>query len=198
MTYQLDTADPQAVFAQIVEQLRAGVASAKHPFHLLTVATLGLDGAPQARTVVLRGIVPESRTIRFHTDRRSPKVRELLEHPQVALLFYDPQAKRQLRVAARAKVHHADELARASWQASAAHSRACYASPFAPSSELGEADWPATPPPVEADNTQAFANFCVVNCRFDRIEVLDLHAAGHQRLLLTWEGETLCADKLAP
>jgi pyridoxamine 5'-phosphate oxidase len=197
MTLSLD-ADPQAVLAQVVEQLSAGVASAKHPFHLLTVATVGLDGRPQARTVVLRAVLPEARSIRFHTDYRSPKVRELLEHPSVLLLWYDPQIKRQLRVAAQARVHHADEVARAHWLASAARSRACYASPFAPSSELGEADWPAAPEAVEADHAEAFRHFCVVDCRWERIEILDLHASGHQRLLLTWHEQSLHAAKLAP
>jgi pyridoxine/pyridoxamine 5'-phosphate oxidase len=58
-------------------ELTAAVGSAKHGLHLLTVATVGTDGQPEARTVVLRHVDPLRREIRFHSDIRSPKVQAL-------------------------------------------------------------------------------------------------------------------------
>jgi pyridoxamine 5'-phosphate oxidase len=51
----------------------------------MVVATAGADGAPGARTVLLRGV--DARGFRFNTNYRSRKGRELAENPRATLLF---------------------------------------------------------------------------------------------------------------
>ena len=61
--------------------------------HTPSVATLGLDGRPRIRTVVLRDFDEGAGTLRFHTDRRSEKVSELARDPRIGVHFYDEAAK---------------------------------------------------------------------------------------------------------
>ncbi|MDW8443320.1 MAG: hypothetical protein RML45_02665 [Acetobacteraceae bacterium] len=46
-------------------------ADRRHPWRTPVLATVAADGAPNARTVVLRAVDPITRRLRLHTDRRS-------------------------------------------------------------------------------------------------------------------------------
>ncbi len=74
-----------AAFGRLAEGARDG----RSPFRTPALATLGRDGAPQLRTVVLRGFDPAARSLSIHTDRRSAKVAELAADPRAALHVYD-------------------------------------------------------------------------------------------------------------
>ena len=102
-----DFTDADGVYARTAWRLGAAVRSADHPFRLFTLATVGPDRYPHARTVVLRGFDPVERSVSFYTDCRSPKVRHMAGEPRVALLFYDPTARLQLRIPASARLHRA-------------------------------------------------------------------------------------------
>jgi pyridoxine/pyridoxamine 5'-phosphate oxidase len=54
--------------------LERGVSDRHSPIHTPTVATIGGDGRPSIRTVVLRDCDLDARMLRFHTDRRAPKL----------------------------------------------------------------------------------------------------------------------------
>ena len=56
-------------------------------------------GAPQSRYVLLRGL--DDRGLRFFTNYRSAKARELDAHPRAALAFGWPERHRQVRVTGR-------------------------------------------------------------------------------------------------
>jgi general stress protein 26 len=124
---------PEPTLDSVLSALWSGLAAAvrdrDHSWHLPTLATIGLDGSPQARTVVLRDIDPVAATILCHTDARSPKVAEIAAQPEVAWHFYDPRSRVQLRVKAIAAVHRAvadDPLALERWSASTLSARRCY------------------------------------------------------------------------
>jgi len=72
----------------------------------MTLATVGTDGAPDARIVVLRGI--DTRGLLFFTNRDSNKGRELALDPRAALVFHWNEMERQVRVRGRVR-----EVARA-------------------------------------------------------------------------------------
>ncbi|WP_158866284.1 pyridoxine/pyridoxamine 5'-phosphate oxidase [Leifsonia sp. AG29] len=63
---------------------------------LMTVSTLGLDGFPDARNVLLSAY--DGTSLSFHTDSRSRKARELAADPRVALTLVWPDAGRQVVV----------------------------------------------------------------------------------------------------
>ncbi|MFM8734320.1 MAG: pyridoxamine 5'-phosphate oxidase family protein [Pirellulales bacterium] len=194
-TIDLTAMKPAEAWGWLAGALQAATTSARHGLHLFTLATVGADGQPDARTVVLRHVDAERREIRFHTDIRSPKAATIRRCPQVALHWYDPVARLQIRIAARASLHHGDDLARVAWDAAAAMSRACY-SASAPGTAV-EAFPPAAVPQAAADDA-GFENFAVVACRFDAVEVLVLHAAGHQRARLDLGCPAITWQLLAP
>jgi len=194
--WQLAGRSAAEVWQLVAAELMAAVRSGRHPFHLVTLATLGPDGSPRARTVVLRGFDGAAREIRFHTDARSPKAAELARDGRVALHWYDPAGRLQIRITAVATLYHNDAVTRQAWEAAAPMSRGCYTSPAAPGTPLPEV--PPAPPPVGPSDPLGLANFAVVCCRFDTVELLALHAAGHQRLRLDLGGPEPLATILAP
>ena len=169
--------------AEAFRRLARGVGDRRCPFHTPTLATIGADGAPAMRTLVLRGFDPATRTLRLHTDARSGKVAELARDPRCALHLYDPAAKLQLRLAGRAAVHGGDTVAEAGWAASRDFSRMCYAITPAPGTMVD------APPPAPRDAEAGRGVFRVILLRFDRLEWLELVAAGHRRARFSWEGD---------
>jgi pyridoxamine 5'-phosphate oxidase len=185
-----------AIWSTVAADLDRAAASARHPLHLVTVATVDATGAPHARTVVVRGFDAHLREVRFHTDVRSPKVEQIGIDGRVALHWYDPLRRLQLRIAARAALHHGDAVARAAWDASPAMSRACYTTADAPGTHL-DACPPAPAAPAATDDG-GLASFAVVRCRFDAVEVLALHASGHERIRLRFTDAEPRLEILAP
>ncbi len=65
----------------------------------MTVATVGRDGRPSARVVLLKGF--DARGFVFYTNHTSQKGRQLVENPWASLVFYWTQLERQVRVDGR-------------------------------------------------------------------------------------------------
>ena len=192
----LATVDAAAAWTWLAGELVAATGSARHAFHLLTVATVAADGRPDARTVVLRHMDPAACVIRFHSDIRSPKVRAIQRDPRVALHWYDPVIRVQVRIDAQATIHHNDELASAAWNAAAPMSRACYTASAAPGAPLDA--FPTPPAAPAAGDDAGRGQFAVVSCRFDSVDLLALHAAGHQQVRLHLDRDPITWTALAP
>ncbi len=174
--------DLEATLADAFRLIARGVADRRHPFHTPTLATLAEDGAPSARTVVLRGFDAAARQLRIHTDRRAAKVAELAARPRAGIHMYDHGAAVQLRLSCTATLHADDAVAEAGWAASRDFSRMCYAIDPAPGTPCAE------PPPAPHDPEGGRLNFCVVLLRIDRLEWLHLAASGHRRARFAWPG----------
>jgi pyridoxamine 5'-phosphate oxidase len=63
----------------------------------MSLATIGADGFPSVRTVLLKGVDP--RGFIFFTNYESRKGRELAANPRAALVFYWRELERQVSVA---------------------------------------------------------------------------------------------------
>ena len=173
-------------------RLVRGVKDRRSGFHTPVLASLGADGAPQARTLVLRAADPRTRMLRFHTDWRSHKALSLRAHPRVAVHAYCPAAKIQLRLSGLG-VHHAPqtEIAREAYARSQEKSKICYAQAQAPGTEMDARDAAGVMPGGEE-------NFSVIEITIDQMEWLYLHASGHRRALFQWRGDALTATWIAP
>ena len=62
----------------------------------MTLATVGPDGRPSARVVLLKAF--DAAGFTFHTNYDSRKGRELAGNPYAALVFFWPELERQVRV----------------------------------------------------------------------------------------------------
>lgn len=171
--------------AHALALLARGVADRRSPFHTPTLATVGEDGGPRARTVVLRGFDAATRCLRLHTDARSAKFTEASRDPRAELHLYDAGAQLQLRLRGALSAHRGDTLADAAWAASRPFSRMIYAADPAPGTPV------AAPPAAPADPEAGRGDFALLLLRFDRLEWLWLCAGGHRRALFTWNPEAM-------
>jgi pyridoxamine 5'-phosphate oxidase len=85
--------DPLELF---LEWLRDAEQTGAEEPTAMTLATVGDDGAPSARTVLLRGA--DERGLRFFTNYDSRKARELEDDPRAALVLWWAPLHRQVRV----------------------------------------------------------------------------------------------------
>jgi pyridoxamine 5'-phosphate oxidase len=86
--------DPFEQFRGWYDEARAETAIVEP--NAMTVATVGADGRPSARIVLLRGF--DERGFAFFTNYESRKGHELDVHPDAALLFYWANLERQVRI----------------------------------------------------------------------------------------------------
>ena len=174
--------------------LGRGVSDRRHPLHTPTIGYVDAAGMPSVCTVVLRDADPKTRTIRFNTDRRARKAARLTGVGALAVGFYDPGEKVQLRLSCDARLHTDDAVADAAWAASARSSRECYRQPQASASDLADPDIPGGP---DAD-FDGRANFATVVATVRTMEWLYLSAAGHRRAMFDWTAGAVSARWIAP
>ncbi len=85
--------DPIAFFERwLGDAVEAGVSEP----NAMTLATVGADGQPAARIVLLKGV--DERGFVFYTNYESRKARDLAAHPRAALAFWWEPLERQVRV----------------------------------------------------------------------------------------------------
>ncbi|MFJ1588505.1 pyridoxal 5'-phosphate synthase [Streptomyces sp. NPDC088197] len=89
-------ADPHELF---IEWLLAAVAAGVREPHAMTVSTLGADGDPAARVLIVKNV--SAAGWEFASDTGSRKGRELAAHPAAALTFYWSPLARQVRIRGR-------------------------------------------------------------------------------------------------
>jgi pyridoxamine 5'-phosphate oxidase len=89
-------ADPHELFT---EWLLAAIAAGVREPHAMTLSTLGTDGDPAARVLIVKNV--SAAGWEFASDAGSRKGRELAAHPAAALTFYWPPLARQVRVRGR-------------------------------------------------------------------------------------------------
>lgn len=180
--------------------LARGVADRRSGFHHPVISSIGLDGTPRSRVMILRGVDQDARTLRVHTDLRSEKIAEWRANPRVAILGYDAGQKLQIRLTGRVSLHHDDAMADAAWQSSRAMSRVCYGTAPAPGSEIPRGDAFELPSSEDAEGLDAGrAHFAAAVMTIDSLESLYLAFEGHRRAHYAWNaGGTLTARWLAP
>ncbi|MBR0653743.1 pyridoxamine 5'-phosphate oxidase family protein [Plastoroseomonas arctica] len=172
--------DLDETLAEAFRLLARGVADRRSPIHTPSLASIGPDGAPRIRTLVLRGFDAPTRTLRVHSDRRSGKAMEIAADPRVAVHAYDAGAQVQLRLGGTATLHAEDAIADAAWATSTDNARLVYTTALPP----GAAIPTPTLPSALSDGREHFA---VLVLRFDALEWLWLCADGHRRARFGWD-----------
>jgi pyridoxamine 5'-phosphate oxidase len=100
----IEHSDPISRFAEIFAQAKKVVLPEPTA---MVLATVGADGKPSARVVLLKGF--DENGFVFYTNLESRKGRELAANPYAALCFYWPPLEQQARVEGRIeKVTDAD------------------------------------------------------------------------------------------
>ncbi len=97
-------ADPLAQFELWLQQALSG--ELPEP-NAMTLATVGADGRPSTRVVLIKGC--DARGIVWYTNYDSRKGRELAAHPQAALQFHWVELERVVRIEGRVDMVDAAE-----------------------------------------------------------------------------------------
>ncbi|GLW52417.1 pyridoxine/pyridoxamine 5'-phosphate oxidase [Kitasatospora phosalacinea] len=84
---------PEALF---LDWLTGAVEAGVREPHAMTLSTVGADGTPSARALLLKNV--DRHGWQFAANAASPKGRDLAANPVAALSFYWPQQARQIRV----------------------------------------------------------------------------------------------------
>lgn len=180
----------------LIEQ---GVKDRRKPAHTPSIATIGLDGRPRARVVVLRAGDSASRSLRFHTDVRSAKIAELSQNPSLEMLIYDAQARVQLRLGGRTEIfHYPTTQAIAAWQASLPMSKICYAVMPASGALIEAGDGFALKTIETSQPDDGIENFCAVVVHVETIELVYLAQAANRRARFSYDGGVMIGAWLVP
>jgi 3-hydroxyisobutyrate dehydrogenase len=168
-----------------------GAVKSRDAFHTPCVATQ-CNGDINLRTVVLRKALPEIKELRFHTDTRSKKWKELTLNPSISALFYDAADRIQIRVKGRAVLQFNNDITAAAWQKTSLSSRRCYLTNFDPSS-FTDNPTSGLSEHIEQENFTlveseiGFNHFGIVSIQVQNIDWLWLHHAGHRRAYFDYE-----------
>jgi len=185
------------ILAHAWSLLVRGGADRKSPIHTPVIASVGADGLPHARVMVLRKADPATSTLRLHTDARSPKVAQLDGKP-VAVLAYHAGEQVQLRIAGSARVRTNDEVVEGIWNQSTLFARRCYLAEHPPGTPLpgpssGLPAWIEGQQPTAEQIGPARANFATLWIDVTAIDWLHLANSGHRRAVFRaadgWAGE---------
>ncbi|MCA2999770.1 MAG: pyridoxamine 5'-phosphate oxidase family protein [Rhodocyclaceae bacterium] len=193
--------DLETTLAHAWTLLETGAKDRRSAFHAPSVASIGLDGSPQQRSMILRKVDVANRRLRFNTDLRSTKIQELKVSPAVSVLAYSAADKVQLRLAGRADLDASSALADAVWSAMRDQSRAAYAQPAAPGAMI---EAPAAyVPPLELRANEPTAipareHFCLVQVEITSLEWVYLHLHGNRRAHFCWPNGIMASRWLAP
>ena len=177
--------DRKEILDKIWDELTLGLNSGRHPFHIFSVSTVK-NNKPDSRTVVLRAVEKENKSISFHTDLRSKKVLQIKESENICALFYDKDSKIQLRIYGSASKESDSLLIKEKWNSSKEMSKLCYLNKIPPGEVINESkDYLYGK--EELNNIElGIKNFSIINIKISQIDWLSLNHEGHQRILINY------------
>jgi pyridoxamine 5'-phosphate oxidase len=185
-----DSPDRLATLAEIEaacwRELARAAQDRHHEWRTPVLATADGD-VPDARTVVLREVQTEPRTLVVYSDSRAAKRQQLKAQPQAVLVFWSKRLSWQLRLRVQIDVH-TDGLAATSRWATLRASPAArdYLAPLAPGAVLPEnVD---LNPPADGTAAEHREHFAVLLARVQAMDWLELHRQGHRRAAFDAQG----------
>lgn len=190
-----DTGHLSRIEADCWSLLEASVQDAESDWRLPVFGT-SYQGCCFQRSVVLRRTDVSTRSLVFHTDRRSAKVMHIRSNASVSLLFYDRQFKAQLSILAKASVVLQGPLFEEIWNTESASSLRTYLAPSAPGQDslkpncnLPESVVGRVPSRRELQ--EAIDNFAVIRCDVTSADWLLLQRDGNLRARFDYDGGEL-------
>ena len=180
-----------------LNKLQKGVKKRNDDLHLLNVVTVDEQNRPNTRNVVLRDFSIENLTLRFHTDKRSSKIKDIKLNKDICLIGYDKRAKLQIRIDAEAYSIDNEEILLEIWQKMYPMSRECYRVAKSPGDKI-ESLAEIKFNDENDSNLVGFDNFVAVQCNIKSMEILYLSHTGHIRAKYINDNGILKGEWLVP
>ena len=175
----------ETIRTDIAHRLSECAQDRRSAMHTPVVATADAD----ARVMVLRDFDTDSWTLRFHTDARAPKCALIGAGAPVGVLFYDRDARLQLRCRGTGRIEGYGPIADAAWEESTTFARRCYMGegPGTPSDEptSGLPDWIEGEQPTEEQVAPVRDHFAVLLVELAEVDWFSLSNDGHRRAVVT-------------
>lgn len=165
-------------------ELERAVHDRHHEWRTPVLASVDEAGAPNARTVVLRQADAALQNLQFYTDRRSPKVAELIRQPSAVLVFWSKRLNWQLRVRVAVQVLTTGPQVDAVWaRVSQSAAAGDYLSLEAPGAAIHVRQ-------TAPDTATGLHHLAILVAQVQAMDWLELRRDGHRRAVLganTWE-----------
>ena len=163
--------------SEVKKQLFSSVADKNHIMRYFAVSTVDTEtNLMSSRMVVMREFESDW-TVKFYTDYRTSKVRDLLHNRRSTLLFWDPSKNLQVRIKCDAVVHHQNTVAREAWKLVQGEAQKSYSTLLKPGSPISTPDeayqWP--------DKTGS-DHFALIECIPVTLQILQLNKLKHLAL----------------
>jgi len=158
----------------------------------MVLSSVGTEGKPQLRTMILRSLKPREKTLFFYTDSRSDKVEQWQKKPFCEALAYSHSNLMQLRLSGNIKILEQGDLFDQAKDGLVPHQHKDYNSKLAPGSIY--------------DSSQAglseTLNFALVQLQVEHLEILVLQPKGSEHFRWSYqydkEGHLLKSTRLVP
>ena len=161
-----------------------GVKNKKSAFHYPTIGTSnGKDF--NLRTVILRKVIRENRTIIFFTDFRSKKIKELSINNKVKIHIYDKKNQIQIQADGLAKIIRNSKNSKMIWDSLSSYSKAIYLIKNPPGTIIKNAKTNLE----KLDHNKAYGNFTIVNVEISKIYFLKLNSEINKKAMIKYENK---------
>ncbi|PPR43955.1 MAG: hypothetical protein CFH21_00596 [Alphaproteobacteria bacterium MarineAlpha5_Bin11] len=187
-----ESLNPQNIFKRICSDLKTAVEDRLHEYHLGVFTNQNLENIPTSRTVVLRDFNINHKTLSFHSDSRSTKIREIKKNNECFFLFYSSRLKQQLRIKVVSSVQYNNIISANAWDKTSLMSRKCYLATMPPGSDCniptdGIPKHLQGKEPDFNESENGYVNFCVITNQIINVEWLYLSSDGHKRIIFNWK-----------
>ena len=177
----------ESIFKNIIDLLSKAVKNRRHPYHTPVFSNTTTKNLVESRVIVLRKFDEINFLLNFHTDFRSPKIKNLKNTSSSYMLFYDPKIKIQLRIKTLSTIHNLNSVSKKAWDYTKLASRKCYLTQSPPTSttskpEDGIPDHLIGTDPSKHESETGYKNFAVIENKIKNIDWLYLKSSGHRRL----------------
>ena len=183
---------PESILSNIKILLKSAVKDRHHPYHTPVFSNISNNIRSKSRIIVLRNFDEEKLILNFHSDFRSPKIKDLQNNKQSSFLFYDSKIKTQLRIRTNSKINYKNNITKNAWGKTTLSSRKCYLSMHAPSSITAKLNdgipshLKGIDPQLE-ESEKGYKNFVVIQNKIVNIDWLHLSSSGHERLMIKFQ-----------
>lgn len=144
----------------------------KRKAQIATLSTVGHDGAPAARSVVVRAIDTSRATIDIFTDAATSKCAEIINDPRAALTIWREDQVLQLRMSGAIQIIEGPE-AQTAWAALPDHALPNYGVTPSPGSDIATAQ--------SYERNPSAARFAILRFTVLDMDVVSLADPAHSR-----------------
>ena len=163
-----------------------GVKNKKSAFHYPTIGTS--NGKKfNLRTVILRKVIKEDRTITFFTDFRSNKIKELSINNAVKIHIYDKKNQIQIQADGLAEIIHKNNQSKIIWDSLSIYSKSIYLTKKPPGTIIKDEIIDLE----KLDYLKAYENFSMVNVEIYKIYFLRLNSELNKKAMIKYKNKNV-------